>query len=236
MKQHVLIVDDDEMMQNLVGFLVKDGLELRTTQVANALDMHAVLKHDDVDLLVLDLGLPDEDGLVLARQVKSRGNIPILILTGDNKKETLVSALEIGVQDFVTKPFDPYELQLRIKNLLKNFRGRKSTQHLRTRNKFRFGEFVLSIEQRSLSSAGTGNVHLTYNEFNILCALAQSPGKALSRAVLLDAIAKGADAPTDRAIDVYISQLRQKLEPDTKTPRYIVSVRGYGYKLCSELG
>ena len=230
-KSHVLIVDDDIMIQKMVSFLTSQGLNLRTSQVASGKEMSKVLKNDKVDLLVLDLTLPDEDGLVLARQVRSRSNIPILVLTGDETKETLIAALELGVEDFVRKPFDPYELQLRIRNLVGRVGRQTETRRKRNLRKHGFGEYVLNLEERSLKKGPDDEVHLTYNEFNILNALAQANGRPVSRGTLLDVIAKGADAPTERAIDVYIRQLRMKIESTPKQPEHLLTSRGYGYRL-----
>lgn len=228
MKQHVLIVDDDEMIQAMVSFLVKEDVSVRTTQVDSGQLMHAALKTDKVDLLVLDLGLPDEDGLALARQVRARTDIPIIVLTGDQSHERLIAALEIGVNDFITKPFDPYELRLRIKNLLRYNRPKPSVL-AETGRRIDLGALVLDLNSRTLQEKSGARVALTRSEYNILAALVQRQDKAMSRGELLDVIAQGNDAPSPRAIDVYIRQIRKKLEPYTHHPQMIEVVRGYGY-------
>jgi len=230
MKQHVLIVDDDEMIQAMVSFLVKENLSVRTTQVETGLALHEVLKTDHVDLLVLDLGLPDEDGLALARQVRARSDVPIMVLTGDQSHERLISALEIGVNDFLTKPFDPYELRLRIKNLLRYNQPRRGVvSKLDDAQRLDVGDFILDLDSRSLATQTGTPVALTHSEFNILAAMVQRPGKAISRGELLDVIAKGSDAPSPRAIDVYIRQIRKKMETNAHRSDLIQAVRGYGY-------
>ncbi|MBT3559325.1 MAG: response regulator transcription factor [Rhodospirillales bacterium] len=228
MKHHILVVDDDEMIQAMVSFLAKENPNVRTTQVGSGMEMHAVLKSDSVDLLVLDLGLPDEDGLALARQVRARSNIPIIVLTGDHTKESLIAALEIGVNDFVRKPFDPYELQLRIKNQLRHFKpdARKQVQ-----KSLQFGPYTIDTAARTLRSEPGTDIHLTPTEFSILSALAQRPDIAFSRNQMLDIISRGDEAPSDRAVDVYIAQLRQKIEDNPRRPQFIKAVRGFGYKL-----
>ncbi|HEY9080846.1 response regulator transcription factor [Magnetovibrio sp.] len=230
MKQHVLIVDDDEMIQAMVSFLVKEEFSVRTTQVETGLDMHTVLKSDRVDLVILDLGLPDEDGLALARQIRARDDVPIIVLTGDQSHERLISALEIGVNDFITKPFDPYELRLRVKNLLRyNHPRRRTSANAEDEQRIQIGDMRLDLNRRSLDRPDGTIVPLTISEFNILSALALKPGKALSRGDLLDVIAQGGDGPSPRAIDVYIRQIRQKIEPNAHSPQFIQAVRGYGY-------
>lgn len=235
MKSHVLIVDDDEMIQMMVAFLSKDGLNLRATQVATAQEMNTVLKNDQVDLIVLDLNLPDEDGLVLARQIKRYRDVPILVLTGDEKKETLIAALELGVDDFVRKPFDPYELQLRMRNLISRRRreGARPLMHKSKIHQIEFGSLRLDLEARSLIDQTRGEISLTYNEFNILSALARVLDRPLSRAALLDCLSQGDEAPSERAIDVYIRQLRKKIETVPENPQLLLSIRGHGYKLVS---
>lgn len=221
------------MIQKMVSFLTTQGLNLRTSQVATGKDMAHILDHDQVDLLVLDLTLPDEDGLVLARQVKSRGKLPIIVLTGDTTKETLIAALELGVDDFVRKPFDPYELQLRIRNLLERSSIHLPSEKRPTKNIYRFGDYELNLDEKSLINANKGEVQLTFTEFSLIRTLAQANARPVSRGKLLDALAKGADCPTERAIDVYIRQLRTKIETVPSQPRYIETVRGFGYKLTT---
>lgn len=228
MKQHVLIVDDDEMIQAMVSFLVKEDVSVRTTQVETGQKMHSVLKSDHVDLVVLDLGLPDEDGLALARQMRARSDVPIIVLTGDQSHERLISALEVGVNDFITKPFDPYELRLRIKNLLRYNRPSRRERAERD-NHIDLGALVLDLDSRTLKTKLGAPVALTRSEYSILAALAQRQDKAMSRGELLDIIAQGDDSPSPRAIDVYIRQIRKKLEPYPNHAQMIQAVRGYGY-------
>lgn len=234
MKRHVLIADEDEMVQSMVSFLVTDRLGMRATLVGTGKEMHAVLKADTVDLVMLDLSLPDENGLVLVRQIRARSDIPVIVLTKDNSKEMRIAALEIGISDFVQKPFDPYELQLRIKNQLRNQKTDQANLKTKLSNQFQFGKYVLDIERRSLNTIDGRRVHLTPNEFNILSALVQRKNKVMSRSQILDVIDNGDDAPSDRAIDVYISQIRKKIEKNATQPKIIQAVRGYGYIFVQE--
>ncbi len=228
---HILIVDDDELILAMVSFLAKEQSNVRTTQVGTGKEMHAVLSKDKVDLVVLDLGLPDEDGLVLARQVRARSDVPIIVLTGDNSKESLIAALEIGIQDFVTKPFDPYEFRLRIRNQLKYVNPEQRSYRDKEDTLLKFDGYSLDLDSRTLETKHGRKIHLTQNEFCILTALVKNPNKALSRNAILDVIASGADVPSDRAVDVYITQIRKKIEKDPKSPVLITSIRGFGYML-----
>lgn len=234
MKRHILIVDDDEMVQSMVSFLVTDGLGMRATLVGSGKEMHRVLKTDIVDLVMLDLSLPDEDGLVLVRQIRARSDIPIIVLTEDSSKDRRIAAVEIGISDFVQKPFDPYELQLRIKNQLRDQKNDKKILKNKPKKQFKFGKYVLDIDRYSLNTVDGRRVHLTPSEFNILAALVQRKNKVMSRSQILDVIDDGDDAPSDRAIDVYISQIRKKIEKNAKQPKLIQAVRGYGYIFVQE--
>ena len=235
MKHHVLIVDDDEMIRDMVAFLVQNESNIKSTGVATGKDMHSILQNDAVSLIVLDMGLPDEDGLVLARQIRARSMVPIIVLTGDQSNETLITALEIGVNDFVHKPFDPYELQLRIKNQLQFFRPEKNSPLRRKTKRIKFGDYTLDPRSRSLTNIAGKEVPLTPTEFEILLALLRQPNTAFSRNMILDVISKGEQTPSDRAVDVFIAQLRRKIEVDPKKPQMIKSVRGFGYKFTIEL-
>jgi two-component system torCAD operon response regulator TorR len=233
MQRHVLVVDGDEAMQALVAFPSGEREDARVTQVGTGKDMHAVLKRDVVDLIILDLGLPDESGLVLARQVRARATTPIIVLTGDQTKESLLAALEIGVDDFVTKPFDPYELRLRIRNILRRASRPGVAGDDAADPRIVFGDFVMDLSERTLSAAQGDQVHLTPNEFRVLAVMARRVGKAVSRHAILDAIGTGDDVPSDRVVDLYVSQLRAKLEANKKKPSLIQSVRGFGYRLAA---
>lgn len=231
MKKHVLIVDDDASIQAMVAYLAKEDPLVRTTQVNTGQAMHAVLKKDSVDLLILDLGLPDENGLALARQIRARSTVPILVLTADESRDSLIAALEIGVNDFATKPFDPHELRLRIKNLLRLSGGTHRLTERGDDHRLSVGPLALDLNQHQLIEKNGGFIHLTHNEFTILSALAARPNVALSRDFLLDTLATGDTAPSARAIDVYITQIRGKIEPNPQAPVIIKTVRGYGYML-----
>ena len=229
MAPSILVVDDDVTFQTLLTFaLEKDGHQV--TCVSSAQEMYEQLNRRAFDLILLDLGLPDEDGLVLVRQLRARAGPPVIVLTGKREQETLISALELGADDYVTKPFDPREVLLRVKGLLARTGRARSPNSLTKLAPIKFNGWTFDPRARSLRSASNEEVALTPSEFNLLRALLARPGWAISRDQLLDAISDGADTPTPRMIDVFISQLRSKIEADKKKPKLILSVRGFGYK------
>lgn len=234
MASSILVVDDDVTFQTLLTFaLEKDGHQV--TCVGSAQDMHAQLNRSAFDLILLDLGLPDEDGIVLLRRLRARAGPPVIVLTGRQEQDTLLSALELGADDYITKPFDPREVLLRIKGLLARASRASSPAGPMNLAPIHFDGWTFDPRARSLHSPSKKEVSLTPSEFNLLQALLARPGWALSRDQLLDAISYGADTPTPRMIDVFISQLRNKIEADKKNPKLILSVRGYGYKFGGTL-
>lgn len=228
MSARILIVEDDEDLQPLLVYLMQN--EGYAPELAGTgREMHQRLRMGMPDLVVLDLGLPDESGLALARQLRVRSNVPIVVLTASHDKEDLLAALELGVDDFLTKPFEPRELVLRIRNVL----ARHAPAGIPPREAVTFAGWVLDLAGRALLDPDGLEVPLTPGEFDVLAALARAPGRVLSREVLLDAVNRGGDPPLPRMIDVHISQLRRKIEADPRTPRLILTVKGAGYKFAA---
>ena len=227
--RHILVVEDDEMMQSLLSaYLDNEGYKV--SGVGTGSDMLAFLDRNTVDLCLLDLTLPDEDGLTLARQVRARSNLPIIIMTARTGMDDRLSGLDIGADDFMTKPFDPRELVLRVRNVLNRSDGGESD----TNQVIDFAGWRLDLSGHALSNPDGGDVPLTAGEFNLLSALALAPNRVLSRNHLLDAIAHNDDPPSDRMIDVFISRLRKKIEADPKHPQFIITVPGHGYKFTGK--
>lgn len=224
-KTRVLVVEDDEITQTIVTtFLEQENHSV--TCVTTAREMHAVLNKHVMDLILLDLNLPDEDGLTLARQIRTRSSVPIIIMTSRSEMDDRLIGLEIGADDFLTKPFDPRELVLRVRNVL-----RRTSEHTETKaQNFAFGDWKLDLPSRSLNTASGEDISLTPGEFNVLSALVQAEGRVLSRDFLLDAVAHDDTPPSDRMIDVFVSRLRKKIEKNPRSPVHILTVPGYGYK------
>ena len=226
---HLLIVEDEEFVRQLLAaYLEKDGYRLSVAGSAKV--MHEVLDHTPVDLIILDLGLPDEDGLTLIRQLRTRSHIPIIVLTARITRDDKISALEIGADDYVTKPVDPQELTLRVANLLRRSEPARSDDTA-AHDILNFSGWSLDISANALRASDGLDVELTRAEFDILTALARAPNRVLSRDFLLDAISRDGDAPSDRVIDVMISRLRKKLRDNSRQPILIQTVMGRGYRL-----
>ncbi|MCH7486185.1 MAG: response regulator transcription factor [Proteobacteria bacterium] len=229
-KHHLLSGEDDEMVQGLLAaFLESEGF--RVSLASTGKEMLALLDREEVSLILLDLGLPDEDGLALARQVRARSSLPIIVLTARKGRDDRLLALELGVDDYLTKPADPRELLLRVRNVLGRASadggGRGPAGGTRL---VEFGGWTVDVSARALTDPDGRDVSLTRAEFNLLAALTKAPNRVLSRDFLLDAISRDADSPSQRMIDVLVSRLRKKIEADPKKPEWIVTVPGCGYK------
>ena len=233
MKQHLLIVEDDEFVLSLLGaYLEHDGF--RVSLVASGREMLAILGKEPVHLILLDLGLPDEDGLALTRQVRARSSVPIIVLTGRQAGEDRLAALELGADDYLTKPCDPREIALRIHNMLGRTANTGTTgTAAERRDVMNFEGWSLDLAGHSVTAPDGNDVPLTGAEFNLLAALARAPNRVLTRDFLLDAISQNNEAPTDRTIDVVVSRLRKKIERDPGKSNIIVTVRGCGYKFTA---
>jgi len=227
---HVLVVDDDrDLRELLTEYLGKN--ELRVTAVASGRDMLALFDREAIDLVVLDLRLPGEDGMQLARQLRDRATIPIVLLTGKRDEADRVMGLELGADDYVTKPFSPRELLARIRAVLRRYRVQVQapSQPEDKRRAFRFAGWELNLRTRRLVAPDGRKLELGNGEFNLLAALCAAPQRVLSRDQLLN-LSRLYDAEVyDRAIDVQILRLRRKIEADPSRPRVIVTERGAGY-------
>ena len=218
MKKHLLIVEDDELVQSLLAAYMQNE-DFKISLAATGKEMLACIDSEPVDLVLLDLGLPDEDGLVLARQVRARSSLPIIVLTARKDQKDRLTALEIGADDYLTKPFNPKELVLRVRNLLSRSEKGAIDDALRERMEvFKFDGWTLDAGGHSLTGLDKNKVPLTRAEFN-----------------LLDAVSQDADAPTDRLIDVLVSRIRKKIEKNSKKPEIITTVVGCGYKFSAEI-
>ena len=214
-----------------------DGFKV--SLAATGKEMLAYIDSEAIDPVLLDLGLPDEDGLVLARQVRARSSLPIIVVTARKEQKDRLAALEIGADDYLTKPFDPEELTLRVRNILGRAGDGSNTnaeEALRERTEvFKFLGWTLDAGGHSLTGPDGDKVTLTRAEFNLLTSLARAPNRVLSRDYLLDAVSQDADAPTDQLIDVLISRVRKKIEPNPKKPEIITTVVGCGYKFSARI-
>jgi DNA-binding response OmpR family regulator len=225
---HILIVDDDAAIRTLLTeYLAENGLRVSVAQTSAA--MSAILAESAIDLVVLDLRLGGEDGMAIARRLRSDSAIPIVMLTGVRDEADRVMGLELGADDYLTKPFSPRELLARIRSVLRRAKAATPTQAREAEIRaFRFGEFELNLRTRRLSRSG-GHIELTNGEFNLLAALLASAPRVMTRDQLLEASRVYDNEVYDRAIDVQILRLRRKIEADPSQPIYIVTERGVGY-------
>ena len=232
---HILVVDDDADMRRLVGDYLGE-FALRVTCVADGKAMRRQLLDSVVDLVLLDLKLPVEDGMTLARELRSRSSIPIIMLTGCQDDVDRIMSLELGADDYLTKPFKPRELLARIKSVLRRTRAhappRAEGVSVRA---LRFAGWELNMRTRRLTSVSGERVELTHAEFALLNAFLEAPQQVLSRDTLLE-LSRGQDDDTfDRSIDVQILRLRRKIEADPSRPNLIKTERGAGYSFAAKV-
>ena len=224
---HILIVDDDREIRDLTGrYLRKHGF--RVDSAADAKAMDRLLRDGRFDLVVLDLMLPGEDGLSICRRLRASTRIPILMLTAVAEDTDRIIGIEIGADDYLTKPFNPRELLARIRAILRRAEGVGAEQYP-VEGVLTFAGWRLDPARRELRDPDGVLVELTAGEFGLLAALVERPRRVLSRDRLLD-LTRGRDAqPFDRSIDVQVSRLRRKIEADPKNPELIKTVRSCGY-------
>lgn len=226
---HILALDDDPAVRQLVAEYLGEN-ELRVSTVANGADLIEVMARETVDLVVLDVRLPGEDGLAIARRLREESAIPILMLTGRAEEADRVMGLELGADDYLTKPFSPRELLARIRALLRRARAQASiAEGLARLRAYRFAGWELNIGLRRLKNPAGLPVDLTKGEFSLLTAFLSAPQRVLSRDQLLDLSRLHNAEVYDRSIDIQILRLRRKIEADPANPQFIRTERGAGY-------
>ena len=232
---HVLAVDDDPLVRQLVSDYLSDN-GYRVTTAATGSEMFAILEREAIELLVLDLRLAFEDGLVLARQVREQSSIPIIVLTARKDEADRVMSLELGVDDYLTKPFSPRELLARIRALLRRARMHETVADTVAKIRaYRFAGWELNVRVRRLTSPTGEEVPLSNGEFNLLVAFLAAPGRVLGRTQLLELSRLHNAEVFERSIDVQVGRLRKKIEPTDASPRLIVTERGAGYVFSAKV-
>ena len=230
---HLLVVDDDAE----IAALIRRYFSAQQFRVSCAPDggaMRTVLAGDAVDVVLLDLGLPGEDGFALTRHLRERWHGPVIIVSGRGESVDRVVGLELGADDYVTKPFDLRELLARVRSVLRRAAPPPAAP-ASERRVLAFAGFRLDPDARTLSGPDGAPVALTSGEFELLQALVAEPGRVLSRDELMDRIHGRAAGPFDRAIDVQVGRLRRKVERDPANPELIKSVRGAGYLFAARI-
>jgi len=234
-QSHVLALDDDPTVRALIAEYLGEN-DLRTTAVANGREFAAVLAREPVDLIVLDLKLPGEDGMQIARKLREKSQVPILMLTGRTEEADRVMGLELGADDYLTKPFSPRELLARIRALLRRARGHATVAETIAKVRaFRFGGWELNVGLRKLKSEDGRSVELSNGEFSLLAAFLAAPQRVLTRDQLLELSRLHNAEIYDRSIDVQILRLRRRIEADAARPKFIRTVRGVGYTFQADV-
>jgi DNA-binding response OmpR family regulator len=229
--QHILVVDDDPAMRELMAEYLADN-DLRVTTASTGAEMSQVLAESVIDLVILDLRLSGEDGMQLARQLREKSEIPVIIVTGKRDEADRVMGLEIAADDYITKPFSNRELLARIRSVLRRYQARRESEapaRDSQRRAYRFSGWELNLLARRLTSPDGQRVELSNGEFNLLLALCEAPQRALSRDQLLELSRLHGAEVYDRSIDVQILRLRRKIEADASAPQFIRTERGVGY-------
>lgn len=220
----VLVVDDEESVQKIVSYaLTQAGYSVYTASDATGGEF--MFSQVKPDLVILDVMLPGKSGLDIARDLRAQSNVPIIMLSARGDEVDRILGLEFGADDYVTKPFSPRELVSRVKAILRRASsGRDEKEHIR------IGDLEIDTRSRQVRLSGQ-DIHLTTSEYAILLHLASRAGSAVSRQQILAALWDTAPVGDERAIDVHIHNMREKLEEDPKSPTYLLTVRGYGYRL-----
>jgi two-component system, OmpR family, response regulator len=226
---HVLALDDDPAVRRLVAEYLGEN-DIRVTAVANGAELAAAMGREVVDAVILDLRLQGEDGMHIARRLRDESGIPILMLTGRAEEADRVMGLELGADDYLTKPFSPRELLARVRALLRRAKAQATVADAIAKARaYRFAGWELNIGLRKLKGPKGEAVELTNGEFRILAAFLAAPQRILTRDQLLDLSRVHNAEVYDRAIDIQILRLRRKIEKDPTRPQFIRTERGAGY-------
>ena len=226
-RSHLLIVDDDREIRTLLSQYL-DSQGFRTTAVADGREMRRVMARSHAELIVLDLMLPGEDGLSICRELRAHSEVPVIMLTARGEDVDRIVGLELGADDYLAKPFNPRELLVRIRAVLRRAAHAPRDPNPQTVHAFSFGGWRLDTTRRTLAG-NEGEVQLSGGEYRLLAVLLSAGNRVLSRTRLVELL-RGREAdPFDRSIDVRVSRLRQILGDDARAPRIIKTVYGQGY-------
>ena len=221
----LLVVDDDAEIRELIQqYLDNQGYDVICVEDGPSMD--DALAESSVDLILLDLMLPGEDGLSIAKRLKASRNTPIIMVSAQGQEVDRIVGLEIGADDYIAKPFNPRELLARIRAVM-----RRNAAPDQDRQVVEFGTFRLDLEAHRLTE-GNRTVPLTSGEYDLLSVLVQYPNRVLDRDRIVERLNSGQRSPFDRSVDVRVTRLRSKIEPDPSAPRYIRTVWGKGYMFC----
>lgn len=222
--KRVLVVDDEDSILKVVDYaLTEAGYEVHTARDGSGAEF--IFEQVDPDLVILDVMLPGKSGLDIARDLRADSNVPIIMLSARGDEVDRILGLEFGADDYVTKPFSPRELVSRVKAILRRVESGPTEKACIT-----VADLEIDTPSRQVKLAGQP-IHLTTSEYGILLHLARHPGQAFSRQAILAALWDESPVGDERAVDVHIHNIREKIEQDHKNPTYVLTVRGYGYRL-----
>jgi two-component system, OmpR family, response regulator len=226
---HVLAVDDDPSVRQMIADYLGDN-DIEVTVIGTGREIAPAMARETIDLIILDLKLPGEDGMQIARELRGESDIPIIMLTGRKDEADRVMGLELGADDYLTKPFSPRELLARIRALLRRSRAQETVADGLARIRaYRFAGWELNVRLRRLKSPRGEIVPTTNSEFNLLVAFLAAPQRVLSREQLLELSRLHNDEVYDRSVDVQVGRLRKKIEPKDGGAQLIRTERGAGY-------
>jgi len=232
---HILIVVDDPQVLKLTGRFLKQ-FNFRVSTASDAVEAYSALEEWNIDCLVLDIMLPGEDGYSILKKLRQQGNLPIIMLTAMRDDSDRILGLELGADDYLTKPFNPRELMARIKAVLRRVAvfGMPAPE-VQNVSAVRFASYVLDFRTQELRTRDGKSLSLSDREYSLLSVLARYPNKVMSRDQLVDFVHHSENDPLGRRIDLLVSRLRRKIEEDADNPRIIQTVWGKGYKFCAPI-
>ncbi len=231
-RQTVLVVDDDELLRTLIRETLQENFKV--LEADDGAEIESTLKEKRVDLVVLDVTLPGDDGFSVMRRLRKQSQVPVIMLTAKSEVVDRVVGLELGADDYICKPVEMRELLARVRTVLRRLDNRRPSSAAETA-RHRFNGFTLDIGKRQLSADSGCEIPLTSGEFDLLRVLAEHPNETMNRDDLLEATRDRDWNPFDRSIDVLIGRLRKKIEDDPKNPEIIKTVRGTGYIFATDV-
>lgn len=236
---HILIVEDELVTRNtLKSIFEAEGYIVH--EANDGAEMHNILSENDINLVIMDINLPGKNGLLLARELREQASVALMFLTGRDNEVDKILGLEIGADDYITKPFNLREVLARVRAVLRRYhpedRAPGAITGERKDERYSFDGFTLSIQRRELADASGRVIELTTAEFNLLELLVTRPSRVMTRDNIMDALKGHEWSPFDRSIDTLVARLRKKIEGDTEHPRLIKTVRGVGYVFTADVG
>ena len=233
---HILIVEDELVTRNtLKSIFEAEGYDV--FEATDGAEMHQILSENDINLVIMDINLPGKNGLLLARELREQANVALMFLTGRDNEVDKILGLEIGADDYITKPFNPRELTIRARNLLgRTLRGEPAEEPIAGNvSAYRFNGWTLDINSRSLINPSNVAYRLPRSEFRALLHFCENPGQIQTRADLLLKMTGRELKPHDRTVDVTIRRIRKHFEDYPDTPELITTIHGEGYRFCADL-